>query len=189
MRSKSSQNLVCSSNVDSKGKGGFSLVQLFHRRMRFSIHASKEMALPFFCLASCSTPRFPSVWVKAKYRPIFDVIVTHRNASAWMIFGRHSADLRKILQHLSREFVWVTAVQQMMLPLPRCRCSRLEIGGQPMLVATKNMTWDAYVWLISIIMLLSLVSLRIFFRRSAWFSVVKHCRVYVARDQREAVYR
>lgn len=140
-------------------------------------------------LFSFMSPRVPSVWVKAKYRPTFNVIVTHRNASAWMIFGRQSADLRKILQHLSREFVWVTAVQQMMLPLPRCRCSRLEIGGQPMLVATKNMTWDAYVWLISIIMLLNLVSQRIFFRRSAWFSVVKHCRVYVARDQREAVYR
>lgn len=187
MRSKSSQNLVCNSIQIQRERVGFLSSSFFSNVWAFLYtHQKKWHCLFLFNFMFITSLSF--CLGESKIPPNSDVIVTHRNASACMIFGRHSADLRKILQHLSREFVWVTAVQQMMLPLPRCRCSRLEIGGQPMLVATKNMTWDAYVWLISIIMLLSLVSQRIFFRRSAWFSVVKHCRVYVARDQREAVY-
>ena len=47
-----------------------------------------------------------------------------------------------------------------MLPLQRCRSSKREIGGQLTRVATKNLTWDACVWLISITTLHNSVSWR-----------------------------
>ena len=45
-----------------------------------------------------------------------------------------------------------------MLGFQRCRSSKPEIGGQPMLVVTKNLTRDAYVWLTSTTIHLTLVS-------------------------------
>ena len=44
-----------------------------------------------------------------------------------------------------------------MLGFQRCRSSKPEIGGQPMLVVTKNLTRDAYVWLTSTTIHLTLV--------------------------------